>query len=620
MLKRRLIGVLCAVVLIMGLMPTAALAANPIVTDVVIHKVEVDQGTGLVDHDGTQLTTPPGDPMPGIIFKYWKISDTVTATEMAEIGALSTIEAAEAYAALHPTVLTGGTQTGATNASGQVTVSAMAEGVYFFAEVNGPDHNVTDYIGVPFLLELPAMKPSGTGYFGTGADALHVYPKNALKIPGLEVQTVNAANNAPIAGSAYSVQVKDSSNNYVNVTHPALTGGILSISGTLATLAELPAGEYRLVNTVAPAGFILDNRPIDFTVSAGVVTFATINATQSPKSSFTAAAGEANARIVLALTAEPVPEKDANGQNENTYAIGDVITWNVTLPVPADIADYTSFTMVDTLDTQLTWVGSGATMGNVTVKVGGTDVAPTAYTAVASAQVLTITFVPSALSAYAGGTIAVTYQTFINNTAVMGELIDNDVTINFNNGHGGTGTTRPTDPPQVWTGGFKWIKYERGNSTNVLSGAEFKISTVNTGTGFLTWTSELIAANAGGSFVTPVVGADIVMTSNASGAFEIKGLAGGTYYLYETKAPVDSNGVPYNLLRDPVDFTVTKTSYLDITGTPVNPTPIENSRGLQIPQTGGIGTVLFTVVGLGLMGLAIFMFRKKKAKNTSESL
>jgi len=606
MTKRRLIGVLCILALVIGMVPSLA-GADPIVTDLVIHKRQVATGTVLEQHNGLEITDFTGTnlagstPIAGVIFKYWTISPTVTPAQMAVIQGLANIAAIEAYATANPTILTGGTLTSATGVDGTVRINGMAEGMYIFAETNAADLNITEFIGVPFLLELPAMKVDGTAYFGTGANALHVYPKNVLKIPGLDVETktgLTKATSLRIGGTAFDIYKKNAAGDYVKIDTASLPSGI-------ATLADLPAGEYQLINTTVPTGYLIDNRPIYFTVSAGVVSYSATG--NNPESWFTAATATENAIVHLLLRASPVPDKEVDGAKEKTYEIGDVIPWTVKLPVPADIDQYLTFKMVDTLDTKLSWAGTDG-IGDVSVKVDGVEIPATCYTKAVTATTLTLTFDPDLITAYAGKNIFVSYKTIINDTAVMGEDIANDAALEFNNGHGGSGTNRPPDPPKVWTGGFKWVKVDGANPTITLEGAEFKIATNAAGTTFVKWTTELIAANTASMFATPMtVGSDIVMKSNATGQFEIKGLAGGTYYLVETKAPTRA-GTTYNLMRDPAAFVVTKTSY--VAATPgIN---VENRAGLRIPQTGGIGMALFTVVGLSMMGYAVFLFRKKK--------
>ena len=102
---KRLISMLFAVALTLGLVPAIASAADPIATDLVIHKMQVETGTGLENHDGTELSDFTGTnlegatPLAGIIFKYWKISDAATPAQMSEIKGLSTIADIEAYVA-----------------------------------------------------------------------------------------------------------------------------------------------------------------------------------------------------------------------------------------------------------------------------------------------------------------------------------------------------------------------------------------------------------------------------------------------------------------------------------------------------------------------------------------
>ncbi|MDR2715530.1 MAG: SpaH/EbpB family LPXTG-anchored major pilin [Coriobacteriaceae bacterium] len=599
--KRKLLVAVFSLALLAGLLPQMAFAADPIATDVVIHKMAVQQGTAAVDHDGSELATPPGTPLAGVQFKYWVVADDVTDAQKSQLAGLRDLAAAEAYAAANPSVLSNPQTTAATGADGTVRLNNMAEGKYFFAEVSNPAIEISDYVGVPFLLELPAMKPDGTAYYGTGANAMHVYPKNVIATPGLDVETRNSDGD-PIGPSEMDLyKWNEDTGEWEYVDPFTLPNGTI-------TLEDLESGKYKLVNTKAPDGYLVDDRPIYFDVDNGQITFPDYGPDgepNNPKAGFEPGDGSKNDTLFLTMEEEPKPEKAVDGTDEASYQIGDTITWEVTIPVPNEIADYEYYRIVDTLDSQLSWVGNG----NVTVLAGSTALPASAYTASISGQVLTISFAPSALVAYQGQIITITYDTVINATAVMGQPVKNNVSLEFNNGHGGEGTTVPEEPPAVWTGGIKFLKVDGNSQTMMLSGAEFKIATNAAGTDFIKWNAELIAANSAGSFVTPVDGNDIVMVSNASGQFEIKGLAGGTYYLVEVKAPLDSSGHPYNLMRDPAAFEITKTSYEANASDGVK---ILNRQGWTPPMTGGMGTLLFTLVGCALMTLGAFLFFRKR--------
>lgn len=94
--------------------------------------------------------------------------------------------------------------------------------------------------------------------------------------------------------------------------------------------------------------------------------------------------------------------------------------------------------------------------------------------------------------------------------------------------------------------------------------------------------------------------------SGEQGEFEVNGLKEGAYKLIETKAPKG-----YAILTTAVDFTVGQGTYGDTADLKQK---VLNNK-ITIPQTGGMGTVLFTLVGLGLMAYALVSMRKTKKED-----
>lgn len=113
----------------------------------------------------------------------------------------------------------------------------------------------------------------------------------------------------------------------------------------------------------------------------------------------------------------------------------------------------------------------------------------------------------------------------------------------------------------------------------------------------------------------------IKFTSNSKGQFEVTGLAAGTYYLEEVTAPTG-----FAKLQDRVVFTLGFNSYnghKDSSGQSLEG-HIQYEKGtpdfgygqriinkkISIPQTGGIGAVIFAVAGMTLMAVAFVAYRK----------
>ena len=112
-----------------------------------------------------------------------------------------------------------------------------------------------------------------------------------------------------------------------------------------------------------------------------------------------------------------------------------------------------------------------------------------------------------------------------------------------------------------------------------------------------------------------------VFTSNDLGQFEVKGLEYGDYQAVEIKAPAG-----YALPTDggSFTFTVEAGSYkgadtefkyetvLKEGETQTYGMKITNTK-VSIPQTGGIGTIIFTAIGLAIMASAIIAIKKRQA-------
>lgn len=228
-----------------------------------------------------------------------------------------------------------------------------------------------------------------------------------------------------------------------------------------------------------------------------------------------------------------------------------------------------------------------------------------------------------------------TFHIVFTQTYLDSITADTDIVINYtakltSNAAAGTGYVNDTwldygdnqhtehDATTTYTWKLPIYKYHMvGGNKTALAGAEFILYKGNeenrvyaqVANGKLTgWTKEKAEATK--------------LVSGDDGMIAVEGLDADTYYLEETKAPGG-----YNKLAGPVKVvifhTVTDegthmTHTLKQDTTVVEKVEIENKSGTLLPETGGIGTTIFYVLGSILVIGAVVLLIAKKRKSASE--
>ena len=317
-----------------------------------------------------------------------------------------------------------------------------------------------------------------------------------------------------------------------------------------------------------------------------------------------------------------------NGKQANAN-IGDEITYKVTYSVPVPENGLTELKIVDTMDKGLTFTNEA---GNIIVKdVKGTDGSEktlnygTDYEVTLDAEEnkVTIDFGNYLESLQKNSTeeFTITYKVKLNESAVLGQTGNkNKVELVYKNyGETDSKTKTPDKEVKVFTYGIDLTK--QGESGAKLSGVEFKLTDGN---------NEIKVKQSGNAYY-PSKDADAssTVTTDNDGKIYIRGLKPGTYKLTETKT---NNG--YVLLKNPVVIVITQTSAETGTATATVggkavtmnaddngsltakvPLTVVNSKGFDLPATGGRGIALFTIAGIAIVAAAgSLLFMRKRSK------
>ena len=340
--------------------------------------------------------------------------------------------------------------------------------------------------------------------------------------------------------------------------------------------------------------------------------------------------------------------------DKKTAGVGEDVEFTVSSKVP-NVAPYKTFTftVVDKLSEGLTLdeksilveIGGDKYLATVEDEKGNTI---TQYTVESSTDettgetTLTITFTPeefAKLTDKIGKDITITYNAKVNEEAAVAIENSNEVKIVYSNDPttDGTGTT---EEKKVYVYTFAIDFTKKNVKDEVLPGAEFILKAIildedgNEVTKYVKL-DERDESYVFNSYVDTEAEAT-VLTSDDDGLFSVSGLKAGKYELEEITAPdgydkptfpftfeinptYEQNGtlksVTFNYTADNVE--VQKGYVDDETLNTVGRFTIDvlNAKDGMLPTTGGIGTTIFTVVGIVVMAAAVVALVAHNRKN-----
>lgn len=320
-----------------------------------------------------------------------------------------------------------------------------------------------------------------------------------------------------------------------------------------------------------------------------------------------------------------------NTKKKTTVAnIGDTINYEVTYSVPVPENGLTELKIVDTMDKGLTFKNEASNITVINDKgAEGSEkklTYNTEYTVSLdeAKNTVTIDFAKylNSLQKNSTETFTITYTVKLNENAVLGQTGNkNKVYLEYQN-YGEKEPKKTTDKDTtVFTYGIDLTK--KGEGTDVLEGVKFELTDSEN-------QPVKVQKNETNEFYTPG-GTSNEVTTATDGKIYIRGLKPGTYKLTETKTKAG-----YVLLKDPVEIMITQKeaesgiAEATVGRKPVTmqndqknsdsktaevPLTVVNSKGFDLPATGGRGIALFTIAGIAIVAAAgSLLFMRKRSK------
>ncbi|HEM6284663.1 TPA: isopeptide-forming domain-containing fimbrial protein [Streptococcus suis] len=628
-------------------------------TKVVVHKVLMSkQDLESFDHDAKQQTHKydgtqiqqgtftnyfgtSAQEIAGVNFKVWKKVDTRQDDSKtgAELGITGEGEeehyqkmADSDYGTNGVNTTTNGAEFTLPNGTYIFVEDKVASPYYNKQEGNNKGSELTEAKAVPFRLVLPVTKPDGTGYFDSTANPLHVYPKNTEDKPTVTkefaeggTQTKNVAIGEEINYKITTKIPKGSSYKTI-VWEDLMVEGLDFVEGSIQVaskeVVDLNGNDHYTI-TQDKRGFMVKMKEVGLAAIEEAAKTRDVNITLTYK-------GVLNDSAIV----------DTEIPNQVTFHYGNrPRTFTETEPKPVTPNGENKIKVNKNWSTsqKRTKITFDVYEKDTGVKVGSFSMEPNEES-----------------KEYSQG-----LQAGKQYIVVEQPVADHIPTYTVEQGEGKSHilsvTNNPSDnppplvpeKPQVITHGKRFIKTDDkeadAGGIEKLTGAEFVVkngegrylalkSAATQATALANYTQAeqaYLTALKTGNGENEKVARDAAyealnmqwewvqdekqafkFISSKDGKFEVKGLKAGRYELVETKAPEG-----YALPSNTISFDVNQGSWKDL-----NPqTAIEEhmqvkNKKIIIPQTGGIGTLVFTVIGLSTMVFAFIAMKKRQAE------
>ncbi|MGI8282224.1 LPXTG cell wall anchor domain-containing protein [Bacillus mycoides] len=550
---KKLFSMLLICVLTLSMLPSMfANAAAPEKGSLTIHKYEQEKnGTAGAEGDGSANQTVPTDAKPLPGVTF----------EIKQIASFNKINNDGTIAAESVTPVTGTPIQVTTDANGQAVFPDLPLGRYEVKEIAGPPHvNLNQNT---YTVDVPMTSKDGVAL---NYD-VHMYPKNETKRGAVELTKTGAEDKA-LAGAEFSIFKADGT--------VVKTGLVTGADGKIR-VEGLEYGDYYFQETKAPIGYVLDSTKYPFSIKES----GTINADGTITSGVVVPVAVKNYQ-------EPVIDKKINKDLE-FLPINPLKDYNYDIKslIPEDIKDYKNYVVTDNVDSRLNIIGTPV------VKVDGVVVDSSVVEVIVNGQQVTAT-VKDFSKLDGKKELHLQIKSQIKEGTAVGTEIPNTATIDFTNKNDVKGEKETKPVIVVPTSGSIALTKVDGDNNKTLQGAEFELRDKK-------------------GNVVKVEGKEVKGVSDENGLIKWNNIPYGEYQIIETKAPTykkeDGTTGSYQLLRDPIDVTINaEHQKIELN--------VENNKsGWYLPSTGGMGTIIFSVVGIALMAAAAFVFFRKKPVN-----
>ena len=519
-------------------------------------------------------------------------------------------------------------------------------GVYLVEETKAPSQVVNKTAN--FLVSVPMTNEAGDDWvYDITANPKNetVYGGITLIKKGKTIKVDGSETKETLKNVSFELQ-KEETTGWTKVDeYKTNETGVINVTG-------LAPAKYRFIETNLGGkddnkGYILDGKTAYvFTVQTdGKIKVGTTEASDSA--------------TITVYNEKPSLEKsvkntDGTYDNDTDASVGDTVTWKVEASVPSNVNELKMYKLTDKMSSALTWenvtnADLQITTNPSTVLTKGTDYTLTVPTDNTAGGTWIIDFTEAGKTKLATNNvkvITVTFNTKLNESAKIGSEGNlNDAELDYSNaiyptedltnpnGKKTPGEDKIQDQAIVYSFQMNVLKVD-GEKNTALKDVMFDLYSY-TGTNSNPTEDDLKGSDG------KRIAHDL--TTDANGKIQYKGLKNGTYYLVETKTVETKDGKQYNLLKEPVkveikvdyvtktETAITKDENGNVTDTTTVSTKtftggdkgsdgtftvtVKNYTGFDLPITGGMGTVLFSIAGFALMAGAAFVLLKGRRKD-----